>query len=101
MRRSILFLLLALAMTTVGAQTNPGMWTTRQAADLTLTQAEILPTYASNYRLVELNQEELVPSLLSEDRSTRPIALPKPDGSFMTVQIRPNSVMAPDLRDRS
>ena len=100
MRRSILFLLLALAMTTVGAQTNPGMWTTRQAADLTLTQAEILPTYASNYRLVELNQEELVPSLLSEDRSTRPIALPKPDGSFMTVQIRPNSVMAPGLASR-
>ncbi len=100
MKRSILFLLFALLLSTAGAQTNPDMWATRQASDLTLTPADILHVFATNFRLVELEPQELSSSLLSAERSVRQVVLPKPDGSLMSVKMRPISVMAPELAAR-
>lgn len=72
-------------MIMVGVQINFGMWIICQVVDLILIQVEILLIYVSNYWLVELNQEELVFSLLFEDWSMCLIVLFKFDGSFMMV----------------
>lgn len=100
MRRSILFLLFALLISTAGAQTDPGMWTNRQASDLALAPADILHAFATNYRLVQLEPEALSNSMLSAERSIREVILPQPDGGMMTVQMRPIAVMAPELAAR-
>ncbi|MEO0876427.1 MAG: reprolysin-like metallopeptidase, partial [Bacteroidota bacterium] len=100
MKRSILFLLLVFVFSTVIAQSSSDIWTTKQVSDLNLEPEEVLHYFATDYRLVEINPNDLAPLLLSEERSTRPVTIPKPDGTSMTVRIRPVSVMAPELAER-
>ena len=100
MKRSILFLLLVFVLSTAMAQGTSNIWTTRQVTDLNLEQEEVLHYFASDYRLVEINPDELAPRLLSNERSVRPLSIPKPDGTSMTVRIRPVGVMHPDLAAR-
>ncbi|MEL7248947.1 MAG: reprolysin-like metallopeptidase [Bacteroidota bacterium] len=100
MKRSILFLLLAFVFSTAIAQSSSDIWTTKQVSDLNLEPEEVLHYFATDYRLVEINPNDLAPLLLSEERSTRPVTIPKPDGTSMTVRIRPVSVMAPELAER-
>ncbi|MEM1215908.1 MAG: reprolysin-like metallopeptidase [Bacteroidota bacterium] len=98
MNRSILFLLLLSYSLAIFAQSQT-QWTDRQASELYPT-AERLHTYTEDFRAVELDINTLAPALLADHKQIRQADLPLPDGSTISVQLAPSSVMAPGLAER-
>lgn len=101
MKRSILFLLLCTFFLGVQAQKNGAQfWKDKQVNQVQVLDQSKVQTFASDFRLVELDKEQLAPQLLNANKTNKQISVPMPDGSQQSLSLQLDRVMAPGLAAR-
>ncbi len=100
MKRSLLFLLLCSLFTMAQAQNSPQFWKNKQLEQVTVPSGLEVQGFANDFRLVELDRDALTPMILSNDKNTKQLTVPLPDGSNVQLNIQLDQVMAPGLAAR-
>lgn len=100
MKHSLLFLLMCSLFTMAQAQNSPHLWKNKQLDQIEVPANLQVQTFASDFRLVELDRDELAPRMLSDHKSTRKLTVPLPGGENVEISIQLDQVMAPGLAIR-